>query len=68
MKNKYETEISMRPVCECGYVFDKLSYSLVSWVFIPNECPKCGRKIVTVKSKKLDIDPPDHILDFCIED
>ena len=54
-----ETNLTMKPVCNCGYVFEDLvlkkirphnvssvlSTQFYSYEFDPPGCPKCGRKI-----------------------
>lgn len=42
-------EVTMRPVCECGYVFEELHYNRYSKTFAPNVCPNCNRVIGTFK-------------------
>lgn len=57
-----EINLTMKPVCECGYVFDNLVLKRIRPKFIPNalasqfyayefdppECSKCGNKIGSV--------------------
>lgn len=42
-------EITMRPVCECGYVFSELSYNRRSNMFAPYICPNCKKPITTLR-------------------
>lgn len=42
-------EITMRPVCECGYVFSELSYNYRSNMFTPHVCPNCKKPITTLR-------------------
>ena len=44
-EEKFTTEVTMRPVCECGYVFKELSYNKLGNVFYPKICPNCNRNI-----------------------
>lgn len=62
-----ETNLTMRPVCNCGYVFEdlilkkirpvtsvsKLSTQFYSHQFEPEWCPNCGMKIVGVTAPLL---------------
>ena len=57
-----ETNLTMRPVCNCGYIFEDLvlkkirpsiipralSTQFYSYGFDPERCPNCGRKIGSV--------------------
>lgn len=47
------TEVKMRPVCECGHVFNKLIYNYMVNMFIPRICPRCHKVIETVRYKDL---------------
>ena len=47
-KEKVTTEVTMRPVCECGHVFKELRYNKSSKMFFPKECPNCNRTIVNI--------------------
>ena len=58
--------VKMKPVCECGYVFDDLTLTeikpktlfspkfitepLHSWMFEPYRCPNCNKRISAVTS------------------
>lgn len=53
MATKNEVELSMRPVCECGHVFNRLQYNCYSKIFTPRICPNCNREIMLLKYKEL---------------
>lgn len=45
-EEKVTTEVTMRPVCECGYVFKELWYNKFNKKFFPGACPNCNRTII----------------------
>ena len=65
MKNS--VVLRMKPVCECGYVFEDLTLTkeriesknkrmiipLYSYKFTPKTCPKCGKEIDCVSTPLL---------------
>lgn len=43
MVDRYHgVSVDMRPVCECGYVFEELTYNRDEGTFKPKCCPKCA--------------------------
>ena len=69
MKDAPVVCVKMRPVCECGYVFDYLSYNMKNNVFLPQCCQNRKKMIETlavreVQSYKLDADGN---LTFCVD-
>ena len=66
------TEIQIKPVCECGYIFDKIhvtkhvediggQFAVMGTTFEPNACPNCNRKIESVSCNTLIIEENNDI-------
>lgn len=45
IRDKHTVGLIMRPVCECGYIFNELYYNDREKLFAPHVCPKCKRFI-----------------------
>lgn len=52
-------KIKIKPICECGYIFDKIyvtkhvediggQFAVMGTTFEPSACPNCKRKIESV--------------------
>lgn len=49
MEEKHTAELTMRPVCECGHIFNELYYNHHTMRFYPPYCPDCKRIIETLR-------------------
>ena len=66
MDDKHSVELTMRPICECGYVFNELRYNTLSHRFAPYVCPKCMRNIDTLSCIDISNLTSDGNGDICI--
>lgn len=66
MDKKYTVTVSMKPVCECGYIFKVLHYNIRNKVFAPSVCPNCGCAIETFTINDLTKFKPDADNNICI--
>lgn len=64
--NKPTVEVAMRPVCECGFVFEELYYNKFNNRFAPSMCPNCKRIIETFRFDDLTKRKSDENGDICI--
>lgn len=65
-ENRQMAEVTMRPVCECGHVFESLSFNTRNHSFTPYICPGCKRVIDTFRYDDLTKRRPDEDGDLCI--
>lgn len=66
MTDKCTTTVTMRPVCECGFVFQELHYNKFRNILAPSSCPNCNRIIETFTFDDLAKRKPDDNGDICI--
>lgn len=52
LANRNVVTLKTLPVCQCGYVFTKLSYSPKAKEFTPAFCPNCKSRIESIDIKK----------------
>lgn len=66
MFDEPSAEVTMRPVCECGHIFEELWYNVFDKGFRPYFCPNCKRHITTLSYVDIIRCRADSYGDICI--